>query len=503
MKKNINIIVETIIALIVIIIGIGTSIYSKNTIPSAKSDIDFNIDMSSWKYDKDNNVFYQIGVKYCENSSKSENETMSIYVPGEYFEGTKNHDETYTCIINEKAEKSGYKASDAPVIIPIDTNINIAQKPHKEYNYDNVSSYMDLGYICIWAGTQGMDKDKTNYSTEEYSNSIIDAITDLKAIVTYYRFNENALPGDTEKIISFGINEGGTKSAVFGASGDSDLYYSRLVSIGAVTENKEGKSISDSVNGTMCYGSVMNMEIEESSYAWNIGQYIEKTGNNEETSEIETRSTEFAEYINGMKLKGEDGTLLYLNETKDGIYTKGTYYNYILNDVEKALNDFLHNTKFPYTNKNNITYGTALDYINSLNKNGEWIYYDENTNNVKIKSLKEFAINCKNIKNETFNVASSNAYNPLYFLSSKHKGYGSSYISRYWNLCIEVDNNHKDFSSEEILKIVLEKNEDVRKVKYNILWGKEYSNEEKTKMAVQELKLWIESCGITSNDKIK
>lgn len=502
MNRIINITVVVIISVIVIAIGIGTSIYSKNTIPSAKSDIDFNIDMSSWKYDKDNNVFYQIGVKYCENSSKYENETMSIYVPGEYLEGTKNDDETYTCIINEKAEKSGYKSSEAPVIIPIDTNINIAQKPHKEYNYGNISSYIDLGYICIWAGTKGMDKDNTNYSTEEYNNSIIDAITDLKAIVTYYRFNGNALPGDTEKIISFGINEGATKSAVFGASGDSDLYYSRLVSIGAVTETKEGKSISNSVNGTMCYGPVMNMELEENSYAWNIGQYIEKT-DVEEPSEIETRATEFAEYINDMKLKGEDGTLLYLNETKDGIYTKGTYYNYILNDVEKALNDFLHNTKFPYTNKNNITYGTALDYIKSLNKNGEWITYDKNTNNVKIKSLKDFALNCKNIKNETFNVASSNAYNPLYFLSSKYKGYGSSYISRYWNLCMEVDNDYRDFSSEEILKIVLEKNEDVRKVKYNILWGKEYSNEEKTKMAVDDLKLWIESCGITTNEKIK
>ena len=68
---------------------------------------------------------------------------------------------------------------------------------------------------------------------------------------------------------------------------------------------------------------------------------------------------------------------------------------------------------------------------------------------------------------------------------------------------MEVDNDYRDFSSEEILKIVLEKNEDVRKVKYNILWGKEYSNEEKTKMAVDDLKLWIESCGITTNEKIK
>ena len=502
MNRIINIIVVVIIVAIVIAIGVGTSIYAKNNIPSAKSDIDFNIDMSKWKYDKENNVFYQIGVKYCENSSKSENETMSIYVPGEYFKDTKNDDETYTCVLNESGEKSGHKASETPVIIPIDTNINISQKPHKEYNYSSISAYMDLGYICIWAGTQGMDTDKTNYSIEEYNSAVIDAITDLKAVVTYYRFNGDVLPGDTEKIISFGINEGGTKSAVFGASGDSDLYYSRLVSIGAVTENKEGKSISNSVNGTMCYGPVMNMELEDSSLAWNVGQYIDKT-DDEEPSETENRATEFAEYINDMKLKSEDGTLLYLNETKDGIYTKGTFYNYILNDVEKALNDFLHNTKFPYTNKNSITYGSALDYINFLNKDGEWIYYDENINNAKIKSLKDFALNCKNTTKEGFNLTSSNAYNPLYYLSSKYKGYGSSYISRYWNICIEVDNDYKDFSSEEILKIVLEKNEDVRKIKYNILWGKEYSNEEKTKMAVQELKLWIESCGITSNDKIK
>ena len=498
MNKNINIIIAVIVAIIVILIGAGTSIYSKNNIPSAKSDIDFNIDMSKWKYDKENNVFYQIGVRYCENSIKSENENMSIYVPGEYLKGSKNNDETYTCKVNKNGKKSGYKSTEAPIIIPIETNLNIAQEPHKNYNYDYISDYIDLGYICIWAGTKGMNKDETNYSTEEYSNSIIDGIIDLKAVVTYYRFNRNVLPGNSEKIISFGINEGGTKSAILGASGDSDLYYSRLVSIGAVTESKEGKSISNSVNGTMCYGPVINLELEDSSYAWNIGQYIDKEElKNEELSETETQATEFAEYINNMKLKSEDGTLLYLNETNDGIYTKGTYYYYLLNEVEKALNDFLDNTKFPFTNKNNITYNTTIDYINSLNNNGEWLTYDKNTNKVKITSMKNFAANCKNIKKNTFKQASSNAFNPLYFLSSKYKGYGSSYIARYWNICIEVDKEDKDFSSEEILKIALERNEDVRSVKNTVLWGKEYSNEERKKMAVNNLKLWIESCDLT------
>ena len=489
MNKKINIIVVVIIAVIVIAIGVGTSIYAKNNIPSAKSDIDFNIDMSNWNYDKENNVFYQIGVKYCENSSKSENETMSIYVPGEYLKGTKNEDETYTCIINEEGKKSGYKSSEAPVILPIDSDINTPQEPHKQYNYNNISHYIKLGYICIWAGTN-------NTNDEKHSNSIIDGIIDLKAVVTYYRFNSNVLPGSEDRIIAFGINEGGTKSAILGASGDSDLYYSRLVSIGAVTENKEGKSISDSVNGAMCYGPVINLELEKNSYAWNIGQYTD-TLKNEELSEFETQATEFAKYINDMNLKSEDGTLLYLNQTKDGIYTKGTYYNYILNDVEKALNDFLNNTKFPYTNKNNITYGTPIDYINALNSDNEWVTYDKNTNNIKIKSLKDFTLNCKNNQEYAINQDSLNAYNPLYFLSSKYKGYGSSYIARYWNICIEVDKENKDFSSEEILKIALEKNEDVKKINTTVLWGKEYSNEEKMKNAIDNLKIWIENCGLT------
>ena len=494
MNKNINIIVVIIIAIILIAIVVGTSIYAKNNIPAAKSNIDFDLDMSNWSFDKDNNVFYQIGVRYCENSSKSKNETMSIYVPGEYLKGTKNDDETYTCTINEEGEKSGYKASEAPIIIPIETNINIAQKPHKKYNYDTISDYINLGYVCIWAGTKGMNKDQKNYNEEEYSNAIMDGITDLKAVVTYCRFNKNVLSGNTEKIFTFGIDEGGTKSAILGASGDSDLYYSRLVAIGAITENKEGKSISDSVNGTMCYGTVMNLELEDSSYAWNIGQYINnEKSEDEQISETKAKATQFAEYINNMKLKSEDGTLLYLNETKNGIFTNGTYYEYILNDVEKALNNFLDNTKFPYTNKNSITYGTAIDYINSLNKNGEWVIYDENTDSAKITCIKDFALNCKNIKNEAFNQSSLNAYNPLYFLSDKYKGYKSSYVARYWNICIKVDEENKDFSSEEILKIVLEKNEDIRKVKYNVLWGKEYSNEEKMKIAVDNLKLLVES----------
>lgn len=58
---------------------------------------------------------------------------------------------------------------------------------------------------------------------------------------------------------------------------------------------------------------------------------------------------EFSAYINKLGLKDQDGRELKLTESKDGIYTSGTYYDDLLNTIETSLDHFLSDTKFPYT----------------------------------------------------------------------------------------------------------------------------------------------------------
>ena len=69
------------------------------------------IDMSKWMYDSDDNVYYQLGISYCEVPADASYENLAIFVPGDYFSGTDNGDGTDTCEINLDATVNGYTAS--------------------------------------------------------------------------------------------------------------------------------------------------------------------------------------------------------------------------------------------------------------------------------------------------------------------------------------------------------------------------------------------------------
>ena len=486
-KRTFNVIWTFIVVMCVILGAIGTSIYSKRNIPSSNSKISFDFDMNDWEYDSQNNVYYKMGVEYCENSKKEENEKFEIYVPGEYLIGKKNEDGKYNCEINKKGIKSGYTPESSPMIIAVQGEENVEQKLHENYNYEEISNFINEGYIYIWPGTRG-NAISNPENNEEYSKGIINGITDLKALIKFCRFNKDIMPGNEEKIISYGINGGGTKSAILGASGDSDLYYQKLATIGAISENNEGKRISDSVNGVMCCSPIIDIDTIEKEYAWFTGQYI----NNENKEEIDDLAIQYAEYINNLKLKDENGSLLFLEETEKGIYTEGTYINYIMSNYENSINKFIKGTSFPYTNnEKSITYNTAKDYIDSLNSKNNYILYDENLNITKIRNLKEFGLHFE--KNNMNNKISQNLYNPVYFLSNKYNGNGTSYISRHWNIFnIINENDLNDFSTMN-LKLLLQKNEDVNKINYNDVWGRDYTKEEIKNMEFENLKSWIKS----------
>jgi len=487
-SKIINIIRIIIMMLVIILVTMVTSEYSKNHTPISNSEVNLDIDMSRWNYDKKNNVYYQLKVNYCAKPTNEDLQTLGIYVPGDYLNARKNQNDTYTCTINKKGEKAGYTSDSAPIIISINSSEYQAQLSPEEYKYTDIADYINSGYIYIQPGIRGMIENEEDNESKEYSNNIIEGITDLKGVVRFCRYNKGALPGNHERIFSFGTNGGGTKSAILGASGDSDLYYSNLLSIGAIMNDIDGNWISDSVNGAMCCTPTINLEMAEESYMWNIGQYLEKSASN-------NKIVSYANYINNMNFKSEEGTLLYLNDSVHRKYNDGTYYNYILNKVENALNQFLSETRFPYINKEKeVTYRTPEEYINYLNKDTKWVIKEKDANKIKITSIQDFVSNCKSEKVEEIRNVKLNECNPLYFLSSKYDGEGSAYISRYWNIYSEIDLNNKEFLSEENLKIVLQNNEDVRKVKYTSFWGREYSLQEKEELAIENLKSWIKEC---------
>ena len=268
--------------------------------------------MAAWQYNADDDVYYQLGIPYCETPADESYETMGFFVPGAYFTATDNGDGTYTCAVNESGEVCGYTPATAPFIIPVNTPGYSAMAAPTDYSsscgYGSVSDFTGAGFILTFAGARGRDAGAPG------------GVTDFKAAIRYTRYNAEALPGDPDRFFSLGMSGGGAQSALLGATGDNDLYAPYLTGIGAV------EGISDAVMGSMCWCPITNLDIADAAYEWNLG--MARSRLDDATKALsDGLANEFARYINDLKLTDASGDVLTLEKSTEGIYQAGTYYD--------------------------------------------------------------------------------------------------------------------------------------------------------------------------------
>ncbi len=310
------------------------------------------LDMAAWQYDADNDVYYQIGAAYCTAPAAADYETMGIYVPGAYFTGTANSDGTYTCTVNGSGAAGGYTASTAPFVLPVNTAGYAAQPAPTSYSYDGLSSYLEAGLIYVYAGCRGRANGYDSTGALTYSGGAPWGVTDLKAAVRCLRYNAVNLPGDTDRIFTFGHSGGGAQSSLVGASGDSELYTPYLESIGAAMTGPDGAALSDATFGAMCWCPITALDVADEAYEWMMGQYADTDTRADGTFTAalsQDLAKAFAEELNGMGLTAADGTALALSESTDGVYRAGSYCDYLKTVIETSLNHFLADNTFPYT----------------------------------------------------------------------------------------------------------------------------------------------------------
>ena len=480
MKKAHKII---IIAVILIVIGgafflMGNSSHGGEG-PSYNASAlsnNLSINMDNWQYDQTNDIYYQIGLVYCMNPEDTAYESCGIYVPGKYFDGTKNSNGTYSCKINENAKVGNYTAGSAPIVMPVNTPGYSSCTAPANYNAGQVKDYTDEGFIYLSAGCRGRDNAEAP-----------DGVVDLKSAITYYRFNGDVLPGDNEKIFAFGHSGGGAQSAILGASGNSELYNPYLEDIGAAMVDKNGNELSNAIEGAMCWCPITNLDTADEAYEWNMGQYA-RSSNTFAGALSNDMAAEYATYINGLGLKDPNGNALTLEESDNGVYASGNYYDYMLSVTEESLNNFLNDTTFPYTPSSNSmggmlggevpsgdaggmlggevpsgdvggessdsdsseTYQTAKDYIDSLNGNDTWIEYDANTNTAKIISLEAFVKHCKNPSKSVpafDDLNRSQAENGLFGIDANSSSHFDKTVSGLLNNNSEKYSKYGDYSN--------------------------------------------------------
>ena len=356
-------------------------------------------DNAAWQYDEINDIYWQVGVVYVANPASLDYETLGIYVPGAYLEATANGDGTYTASVKSDAQVGQFTAATAPYVLPVNTpGYNASQAP--SWIADGIANYTQAGMIYLQPGIRGRDN-TTDSQGQEVVGGAPWGVTDLKAAIRYVRYNKDVLPGDTDKIVSFGHSGGGAQSAVLGASGDSTLYNPYLEALGAAMKDKQGNPISDAPYGTMAWCPITSLDYADAAYEWNLGQFADSNTRAEGTftqALSQDLAKEYANYINQLGLKHE-GQALTLAESSQGIYTQGSYATYLEGVINQSLNHFLADTSFPYTSDGvgpggsteSVTYETAQAYIDSLNAEAQWVTYDAAANRAKISSLADFA----------------------------------------------------------------------------------------------------------------
>ena len=311
---------------------------------TSSSSAGVELDSAAWQYDADNDIYYQIGVQYCTNPQAENYESMGIYVPGAYFTAEDNGDGTFTCAPNSTGTVGGYTADTAPIVIPINTAGYSAQAAPTAYDPSGVTDYLAAGFIYVYAGCRGRQL------SDDACGAAPWGVTDLKAAVRTLRYNEQSLPGNTERIFSFGHSGGGAQSAVLGATGDSDAYADYLAEIGAPTADASGNEISDAIYGAMCWCPITSLTAADAAYEWNMGQFASGGTRADGTFTRQLSqdlAASYASYINGLGLVDGSGNELTLEDGGEGVACAGSYYDYVVAQVELSLNNFLADTTFP------------------------------------------------------------------------------------------------------------------------------------------------------------
>ena len=313
---------------------------------------DLALDEGAWRYDEDNDVYYQLGLAYCKKPATKTYESLAVFVPGKYFSAEKNGD-TYRCTVDEKAVVGGYTPSTAPVLMPVNTGTLSPQTSPTAYSYDGLAPFMEAGCIYVYAGFRGRSAgyDTASGKNELYPGGSPWPVVDLKAAVRYLRYNAGSLPCDASRIFVFGFAAGGGVSAVLGSSGDSALYTPYLESIGAATHDAKGASISDAVFGSASWCPVTSFDEADAAYEWAMGQYASEDTRAEGTwtrQLSQDLAASYGEYVNEMDLRADDDSQLTLDVTDSDAYSMGSYADAVASVIDDSATWFVQNTPFPY-----------------------------------------------------------------------------------------------------------------------------------------------------------
>lgn len=199
---------------------------------------------------------------------------------------------------------------DAAVVESTTTTI-LAPPGSKGTTTGNADQALAAGYVVVSPGCRGSD----NISRDgAFFGKAPAAIVDLKCAVKYLRFNDDVIPGDSNRIVSTGASAGGGLSALLGASGNSELYQPYFDELGAA-------DASDAIFASAVYCPVTDLAHADGAYEWQFGTTPFGSSLVDQALSAQLASS-FAAYLTSLDLVGRGGY---------GTLNAEDYMDYIVN----------------------------------------------------------------------------------------------------------------------------------------------------------------------------
>ena len=521
MKKAISFFV-----IMVLLFTVGFAASGESSGESTLAAFAEQVDMSAWQYNEANDVYWQIGISYCRTPADASFENLGIFVPGAYFTAVANGDGTYTCQVNSPATVGGYTAATAPIVIPVNTPGHSSMSAPTGYSKD-AAAYTSAGFVYVSAGCR---------SSKELGMPV--GVVDIKAAIRYIRSNDSLLPGDCDSIFVFGMSGGGSQCAVLGASGDSALYDPYLEAIGAV-------QTSDAIAGVMAWCPITGLDSVDLGHEWSMG--VTRSDLDEQQQSIsDALAGAYKDYINGMGFTDEDGNLLLLEASEDGIDQAGSYYDYLMEIIEESLEHYITDNAFPMDG-----YDSAEDYIEALNGDDPWIDYDAASGSVSIRSQYDFTTHCKlatkpvaafdkleqgghlmfgygdgecsHFDTVLYDIIRGTEYeaefaedfartdefgntvtdrlflfSPLSYLSPANEAYGTSVVAPYWRIRSGISQGDTPLTSE--VNLVLGLRQSGIEADFETVWALGHTQAERTGDSESNFIAWVNECLASDSD---
>lgn len=519
-----------------ILLSYSTSIATENDYTS-KATKEYSIEFDSNKYSEKSmlvngkNIKYRAyeGIIYVKYPVDTKYQSMNIYVPSEYFEeksiGNYNADSAPIFFPNSVggympslAQSPGY--NNKPMNIQ-ETNQNntIPAAPQAEIgttNEPNASLLaLSKGYIVASPGTRGRTLENEQGINYGKAPSVI---VDLKAAVRYLRYNDDLIPGDSERIISNGTSAGGGVSVLLGSSGNSSDYESYLKQIGAANEK-------DDIFAVMAYCPITNLDNSDMAYEWLFNGINNYTSlqfsriNGEITkTQVENTMTEeqillsnklkslFSSYVNSLSLVDSNKNNLTLDSNGDGSF-KSYLKSLIIESAQSALDNGEDLSKYTFltikadkvTDLNFDKYlehlgrmksAPAFDNVDLKNASAENnLFGNTNTDSQHFTNF--------SLENSTSNgtMADKNIIkmmNPMNYITDKN-----ATSSKYWRIRYGTADSNTSLAIPLILALELEKNG------YNVDFKMPWNVAHRGDYDLEELFSWSDSIIKQSQNKVE